>query len=349
MTENQDYLAALVHGRRSRMAEGVRLQVLCRTATIADFAREVFSGENTASAANVERLLVEGLAREVVELAPQLPGPVGDLLNCVARRFQLEDLKLLVRRLVTKAPIESLRSHFAPPLPHLRLDVEALAKADSIGALVRLMPSGALRLSLAIAVGLYHEQPRAFFYESALDHGYFAELLAKVRALPEEDIGYIRPIIVQEVDIFHLMLITRGRRIYGLEPQTLLPFHLKATMISRALFESMLAGPGVRALGAWVTGGALDRSVNGQENPSEDGNADPGLLERFAWSRFWRLANRAFRRSHMGLATVLAYVELRRIEVANLITVCEGIRTGIAAERIYARLIPIGSLEASHV
>ena len=97
----------------------------------------------------------------------------------------------------------------------------------------------------------------------------------------------------------------------------------------------MLEETELRALAAH----GLERVVDGLRMGTDEGReasdaADPGMLERLAWTRFWRLANRAFRRSHMGLATAVAYIQLRRVEVANLITVCEGIRAGIPARQL---------------
>ena len=62
-----------------------------------------------------------------------------------------------------------------------------------------------------------------------------------------------------------------------------------------------------------------------------------------------RLANRAFRRSHMGMGAVVGYTGIRRVEVANLITLSEGIRAGMAAETIRARLLPRAGMEAANV
>ena len=72
-------------------------------------------------------------------------------------------------------------------------------------------------------------------------------------------------------------------------------------------------------------------------------------LEALAWKRFQRLANGAFRRDHMGLGAVVGYAGLRRVETANLITLSEGIRTGMTAEAIRARLVPRKELEAAYV
>jgi hypothetical protein len=76
---------------------------------------------------------------------------------------------------------------------------------------------------------------------------------------------------------------------------------------------------------------------------------DPAALEALAWKRFLRLANRAFRRSHMDLGAVVGYAGIRRVEVANLISLSEAIRTGMAAEVVRARLIPRTDLESAYV
>lgn len=68
--------------------------------------------------------------------------------------------------------------------------------------------------------------------------------------------------------------------------------------------------------------------------------------EAAAWNRLYRLANRAMRGSPTGLGTVVGYVVLRRIEIANLTTLSEGLRLGLSDESIRARMIP---RSATHV
>jgi vacuolar-type H+-ATPase subunit C/Vma6 len=78
------------------------------------------------------------------------------------------------------------------------------------------------------------------------------------------------------------------------------------------------------------------------EHGQNDGSmtVDASALEGLAWKRFFRLANLAFRKSNIGLGAIMGYSGLRRIEVANLITISEGIRSSMAAETIRGRLIP---------
>ena len=155
------------------------------------------------------------------------------------------------------------------------------------------------------------------------------------------------PIVLQEIDTFHVILFTRGKLLYGLDREALLPLHLAGTRISRESFAALLAETGVHPGSSRAVGRVVAESTGTTCESMEA--ADPGIWERLAWTAFWRCANRAFRHSHMGKATAIAYVELRRMEVANLITICEGIRAGVSPEAIYARLIPLQPAEAAHV
>ena len=62
--------------------------------------------------------------------------------------------------------------------------------------------------------------------------------------------------------------------------------------------------------------------------------------EAAAANQLYRLANRATRRNPIGLGMVVGYVTLRQIEIANLTTISEGLRLGLPAEIIRARMIP---------
>ncbi len=350
MTGNRDYVAALMHGRRSRMAEGSRLDALCRLRSVAEWATEVLGEGGPTSASEAQQCLLQALADETAGLATHLSRSAAALAQWFAARFQVENVKVLLRRLLTGEPIDGVRTHLIQLPAGLRLNVEALAAAESLPAFADRMPAGLPHRSLLSAIDRYHDQPRAFYLEAALDHGYFAELLLRADAFKRLEGELARPMILQEADIFHLMLVTRGRHIYGLEPASLISFRLPGTHVPQDLFEKMLSAVDLREVALLADGKVIelpDKARNGHSETFQPD--DPGVLERMAWTRFWRLANRAFRRSHMGLAAVMAYLELRRMEVANLITICEGIRTAVPPDALRSRLVPAAFEEETHV
>jgi vacuolar-type H+-ATPase subunit C/Vma6 len=351
IADDLDYLAARLHGRRSRMAEGERLTGLCRIHSFSEFARTIFPGLESQEVLDFQRLSVFELTRELSGFFAHLSGPGANLLNWILVRFQVENLKVLIRVFLTKSPIANPQKYLVPLPKQLVLDVQGLAAAESLDDFVPLVPKGLLRESLEETLDIYRDHPRPFFFEAALDHGYFKGLLGRADRLSGEDREIIKPMVCQEVDIFHLMLVIRGRFHYGLRPETLLPLHVPGTRIPRTLFAEMLNDQELstsvgHADGRVFDGAPLER---GSTDASAAGTVDGALFEHLAWKRYLRLANLAFRRSHMGFGAVAGYAAIRRVEVANLITISEGIRKGMAAETIQARLITYNDEETAHV
>jgi len=203
------------------------------------------------------------------------------------------------------------------------------------------VPHPALRKAVQAIQDVFRSQPQAFFIEAALDQAYLAESLTRTAALADEDRDAVLPIIRQEIDAFHLALVSRGKFIYGLKPELLTPFHVRGAGIRRVRLVAMLTAADLADVAAKAVGLAIDElphELSGQAGPARA--VDPSLLEVMAWNRFLRLANRAFRRSHMGPGAVIGYTAIRRVELANLITLTEGIRVGLRAEAIRAHLIP---------
>lgn len=349
MVNDMDYLAARLHGRRSRLADAERLDELCRLADLSALGHAIYPDTEFHATADFQRRLTQDLIREISGFLRHLEGAGGDLLAWMLIRFQVENMKVLLRRFIHRTPLEAPEEHLLS-LPHdLALDVQALAAAVSLEEFTELLPLGTPRKSLRNALGIYHDQPRPFFLEAALDRGYFEELLARTERLSDEDKELIKPIVLQEVDAFHLMLAMRGKFHYGLSPALLLPLHIRWTGIPSERFNAMLAAPDILTAARLAVGRAIDALPSERESSEVSAPIGPATLEVLAWKRFLRLSNRAFRRSHMGLGTVVGYVGMRRVEVANLISVSEGVRTGTAAEAIRKRLIPRTDLEAVYV
>jgi vacuolar-type H+-ATPase subunit C/Vma6 len=366
-----DYLTARLHGRRSRMAEGERLAGLCRIRHLSEFINAIFPGMEQQNIAYFQQRLVNELAKELYGFLTSMSGPGAALLYWALVRFYVENLKILLRLHLTGSrliqsdvtqpdlhPAESradnLPQYIIPLSGELALDGKTLASAKTLEEFVQLVPLRLFRDSLEKAFEIYPENLRPYFLEAALDNGYFQVLLTRLQGLQRfsrKDMEIITPMIFQEVDIFHLMHIIRGRFHYGLKPEVLQPLHIAGTRISRGMFDDILDTPDPSELAGILQGRVVDEVPFTHELSCDSASSavDETSLERYAWKRYLRLANLAFRQSHIGLAAVIGYVGIRRIEVANLITISEGIRKGLGPEKIHSRLIIISDKEAAHV
>jgi vacuolar-type H+-ATPase subunit C/Vma6 len=340
LANDLDFLAARLHGRHSRMAEAERLDGLCRIQSLPELFSTIFPGSEIRETLDFQRLLVHELIGELSGFRAYMPDQGADLLDWMLVRFQMENLKVLIRACLTKAPVEEIERHLISLPRELTLDTRKLAAAESPEDFIRLLPKGLLRENLAKAPEISRDYPRAFFFEAVLDRYYFQGLLARIERLSQEDREITRPMFDQEVDIFHLMLVTRGKFHYSLTPEMLRPLRVEGTRIPRMLFTAMLNDPDIYTSVDRVAKRVFDAAP--LEHGTNDGTiaVDASVFEDLSWNRFFRLAGMAFHQSHMGLGAIIGYTGLRRIEVANLITISEGIRNGMAAETIRRHLIP---------
>jgi vacuolar-type H+-ATPase subunit C/Vma6 len=327
-----DYLVARLHGRYGRMAAGERLSALCRNRSVTELAREVFPGETVAIARQFQRRIVEELCLEAAELREHLGGPEARLLDAMLLRLTMEELKVLLRGVLTGTAPGTVRDYLILSPHMVSLDLSGLAAAKSLTEFNTRLPEGALRDELTAALSRYRDQTEPFLFEAALDRAYLRQLLEQAQQLAADDRALVYPLVRQEADIFHLMLVARGRFFNGLPAELLAPLHVPATAISKFKFAAMLRERDLGAAVRLVTGGVLD----GVPTAVSDAEA----IESLAWRHIERLALRTFRGRHLGFGAVAAYVVLRRLEAANLITISEGIRLGLSAETIRENLIP---------
>jgi len=335
-----DYWMARLHGRRSLMAEGTRLDVLCRLHTVAELARALGAPPDVRAARELQKWLVDGWVHELLDLATRVTGAVVPLLGWQVTRIEVENLKILARGFTTATPAEQIQEHLIA-LPHalLAYDATELARAHTFEVFVEALPAGAWRRQVAAAAEIYQRKPVAFVIECVLDSCYFTELLQRARALQNGAHETVMGLVKQEVDIYHTLLVARGALHYGLAPAWLATWYVPDGSFSSETFRALLEARDVATLTKMVARQVLDRAPL-------DGSV--AALELFGWSRYWRLANGAFRRNHMDDGAMVGYAALRRMELANLITLSEGLRMGLDGTRVRERLIPLGQ-EVSHV
>lgn len=184
-----------------------------------------------------------------------------------------------------------------------RASVTIPSGAESWRSFARGLPVGPLRKSV---LSTTRHPAKPFFMEIALDRGYYRELAARTEALPAHDKITVKPLVLHEITAFNRRLETRGRSLYGLSEDVTDTFIIPAPARHRK-----------------------------HANPATPTEADD-------WNRLYRLANRAIRVNPIGFGTVAGYAALRRVEIANLTTISEGIRLGVPGEAVMDRLITGG-------
>ena len=345
---NLDYLAARAHARRSRLADAQCLDTFCRLRSIPELAAARHPEFKTETATAWQHQLTQALVRELLYWQNNLEGAAAHLVHWLLVRFQLENLKALLRTWRARISAATVRPQLVLLPPELRLDAAIAADATSLAHFARQLTEGVFRECLERLPAREPAAASPFFAEAALDRAYFEELLHRTAQLAGEDRDCIHALAQQEADTFHLMLVARGKFVHGLPAELLNRLHVAGAGISRIRFNAMLTDSDLRTALRRAVGLALDAVPTTPEGePAAASFAT--ALEAAARRRLMRLAHRACRSGFTGLGVIVGYTVLRRIEVADLTTISEGIRLAVPGEALRARLTSGQRLEAPHV
>lgn len=329
-TRDIDFTAARLHGRRSELADGARLDELCRIRTVAELCRKLnHDCGPAATAADFQRKILADYARDLSDLAAGVPVEYADFFEWQRSRFQLENAKVVIRGIMAKRKAVEINAHlinFAIPVD---FDPGEKFTTEPWRIFSCLEVDEAITRSVAEMAEVYTRYPYIFTLESAMDRAYYAELVSRAAKCRDEEGGVVQT-ARQEAAMFMTMLALRGGANYGIGAEVIEKFFIEGTALSHSSFTKLIT----------AKSGEIESVIGGiavDSLPSEPEIAD---VEAACWNRYLRLANRLFRRGHMNVAAIAGFIGLRRIEVANLITLSEGLRLGMNDKEIRPRLIP---------
>lgn len=338
-TRDLDYLIPRVHGRRSRLADGARLESLCRLSAIPDLSRALFADDSSQTVHQVQDRLSSTLALELDDFLTYLNGAEWKMAQWMALRFELANLKVRMRTLSGHLPPESSNALLMRIPGGLDWHSGHLATARSMDDLMTALADSALGHMLSKALTCWPLPIPLFLMESALDHEYFKEGIILANTLPSLDRNLIKAMVAQEADIFHVTLVLRGHFHNGLSRDQLSPLHLTGTHLPFKRFLAMLNAPDAIEAARLAAFHIWDSRDIFTLHDVE------GLL----WVRYLKLATRTFRQSQNAFGRLMGYIGLRWIEHANLTTLSEGIRLDTPEEARRTRIIRTNHTEASHV
>ena len=184
---------------------------------------EAFTGgTSNGQLAAFERSLMQTWLDELSALLRPLEGPARRLLTQWASRYELLNIKALVRGKIGQLPSEEIeRSLFVLP-GFLSLNHDELLNTDSVPELLRHLLSTRYRRIATQALHRYEEHPDPFLLDATLDQQCYGELIDRAQHLASTDRGQVLDLIGRMVDRHNLVWSLRYRYNYGLQPSEVL-------------------------------------------------------------------------------------------------------------------------------
>lgn len=328
-----DFLIAKTRALHSQVYEGDRLMALLRHRTLAELAGEVFPNEALAGHMGLQRRLVERYAALMAQVWRYLTPPRDQLFATMVARLQIENMKLWLRmRLAGRSELPEQLPLIKVPEPLRWLEFDP-GRTEGVGDLVNSIPDRTLRESAREGLLLYSETGLPVYLEAGLDRGYFRLLGQSVADLPSADRKAVADLAEFETTLYNLMFVLRCRVNFGLESKAVANLAAPDPMTGRVAgwVRQAAREDGVRDIVALSPRSVRDRLA--------DVRPELPVIERRLWRRYYAVANRTYFGSLFDIGCLFGYAAVRRMELANLITVVEAIRYGLSLEESRQRFV----------
>ena len=277
--------------------------------------------------AAIERSLMRALLADLAIILRPLTGTARDFFVFWARRFELFNLKSLIRGKLRHLPDTEVERHLQDMPSFTVLDHERLLRTESVAELLRQIEAGPYGDIARQARRALDEKQDTLAVEAAIDQRYYTGLVKRVHQLEKLDLEAMHALLGVTVDKLNLTWIIRFRFAYGLSPTETYyylirhGYHLKHYDLL-ALVELEECDAVMAALPS-----ALRAHLEGVHSPLE--------IERRLEDVVTERARVAVRRSPSVITRALAYLLLRECELNRLRAIVHGKRLGLGADLLH--------------
>ena len=263
-----------------------------------------------------EQALVRTLLFELEVLLRPLDWASRDILVHWTRKFELYNLKVLIRGKAQQLTRDQIRRNLYPLPILIGLPHDRLLRAEGVAELLRLLEQTPYADIARQARQVFEERNEPFSLDAAIDHSYYTGLLRRVRRAEAAEGKSLLTLIGTLIDHQNLIWLLRYRFGYGLSPSEtyylLIPFGRR---LHRERLEALVERPDPAAVIASLPG-RLARVLEGVEELLA---AELALERESAWQ-----AHRCLHFSPSAVTRALAYLALREIDLKRLYAILQG-------------------------
>ena len=161
--------------------------------------------------------------RSVIQMAPEHARPI---LKQLYRYFEIQNLKAILRAVITDPTWERVEDVFFPMGEMTVLPAQAMLESGSIAAAIELLHNTPYYDTLSFAMKRYTTEQNLFPLEVALDLYYWRQLWQEAKKLPGQDRVQASKIIGSLMDVNNLMWVIRYKVYHGLSEEEIINYTL---------------------------------------------------------------------------------------------------------------------------
>lgn len=256
------------------------------------------------------------LLRDLAVLIRPLSGSARDLLNYWAHRFELNNLKVLIRGKMAQHPQHLIEAQLLDMGRFTTLPVAELLQCDTSAELLRRLEQTPYAEIARQAHHLLDQGEALFALDAAIDRRYFAGLWRRGMATDGGSGQYLKTIVGSIIDRVNLVWLLRYRYAYGLPPSQAYYLLIPAShRVSGQQLQQLSQQP------------SFADALNSMPEPFATmlaGAANTTEVTLRLERESWRVAAHALNHSMFNVARALGYMVLRERDLRRLRAIVRG-------------------------
>jgi len=329
-----DFICAKVRGMRSKLYESSRLLQLSDKKNLQELFSEVAPGKTFKNHLQFEKELVAEHVRTLDGIRKFLKGANYDFFSWLLRRYQVENIKVILRGWIAREKSSSVSELIVRMPPPYELPFEEMTASEDIDTFLDLIPEKTLAEGAKKGTFYYRRKEKGFYIEAGLDYAYFTALAEKISVFRKMQRQNIEKLVATEITIYNLVFVLRARINYALGWNNVKEFIVtQKSLLGEAALQSMYEAGGLEEM--------LRRIPKRMTGEEAHYFRDISEVEGALWRTMYRIANRRFYLSVLDMGAIAGFYYIKRIELLNLIKITEAVRYGVPARDAGKNLITI--------
>lgn len=282
----------------------------------------------------LERTLMRAMLRDVTVILRPLQGAARSFFLYWARRFELFNLKAMIRGKLRGLPEREIEPHLLHMPPFTVLPHESMLRAETVAELLRLVEAGPYASLAGQARRVLEENQDTHAVEAAIDQRYYMGLAKRVHQLPKADADPTHDLMGTVIDRINLSWLVRYRFVYRLSPTETYYFLIRhGHHLHREHLLRLVELDSIEAIVAAMPPALGDALTDARTALDIEQGLDRLVRQR---------ATQAVRYSGSVVTRAIAYLTLREQQLAALRALIFGTRLGLSPELMRAamRLAP---------
>lgn len=273
----------------------------------------------------LEIILKKEYMKNFDKLSHYFNGAYRELFNVFFVRFEIEDLKVILRGKYVGKDDETIKELMIARGRLSTINYDSIISAKNIEDVVQNLRGTVYYKHILPLVNSVYEDG-LFRIETALDFTYFSLFRKCLKKLNDEDREIIQRIIGTESDILNIQWVFRGKFYYNLSPEELLNYTIyDAYKLKREELKKMCYSHDQDEFYQIIQNLSYNKIF------FEDKDLEY-LVEKNINSYLKNMFDNYKKEGKMNISCIVAYLELQLIEMRDIISIIENIRYGVMAE-----------------